>query len=455
MHTHIPLGSMTAALLLTSAALAAPLRPQQPLGAALERALDRLLVVGNVLYVAAHPDDENTRLLAWLANGRLLRTAYLSVTRGDGGQNLIGSELGAQLGLIRTQELLAARALDGAEQFFTRARDFGYSKSPEESLAIWGHDAVLADTVLAIRRFRPDVILSRFSPQDGDTHGHHTASARLVLEAFEKAADSAYMPDAVHRALGPWKARRLAWNAWNGPGSKPAELASLPSLDPGGYDPWLGLSYGELAADSRSMHKSQGFGAARKRGPAPEYFRPLAGEPFKDSPLEGVVTDWSRVPGSERLVAALHRAREAYRAATPEAAIPALLEAQRELLALPENAWKAPKLFELTQVVLACAGLFTEAVADKPTTSPGAALPLTLSALLRRPTQATLVSARIGGSELVKTPLPLKAGEPLELKSTLAVPADAPLSNPSWLRLPVRSLPCEPCSRASLGTARR
>src|SRR5208283_4411442 len=259
----------------------------------LERLLDRLLVVGNVLYVAAHPDDENTRLLAYLSSGMLLRTGYLSVTRGDGGQNLIGPELGPALGLIRTQELLAARSLDGAEQLFTRARDFGFSKSPEESLAIWGHDAVLADVVLAIRRFRPDVVMTRFPTGKLDTHGQHTASARLAVEAAALAADPSYMPDTEHRRLGPWKVRRVVWNQFTGFGAPEPELAGSPQLDAGGYDPWLGLSYGELAADSRSNHKSQGFGAARRRGPNPEFFKLLSGEPMKSSPFDGLVFDWS------------------------------------------------------------------------------------------------------------------------------------------------------------------
>ena len=427
---------MALALLFSTASAAPPLRPVQPDGARLERLLDRLLVVGNVLYVAAHPDDENTRLLAFLSNSMQLRTAYLSITRGDGGQNLIGPELGPGLGLIRTQELLAARAQDAAEQLFTRARDFGYSKTPEESLAIWGHDAVLADVVLAIRRFRPDVIMSRF-PTDGmDTHGHHIASARLAVEALSLAADPAYMPDAEHRRLGAWKAKRVVWNQTAGFGGATEEqLAAYPRIDAGGYDPWLGLSYGELAADSRSNHKSQGFGAARRRGPAPEFFRPLAGEAAQKSPFDGIVLDWSRVPGTERLVAELRRARQAFTPAAPEASIPALLAARAELARLPDNPWRAPKLAEIEQALLACAGVFAEAVADKPSTSPGATAAVTFTALLRRPAAARLVAVRIAGRE-IPVGRDLRAGEPLELKEQVRVPADARLTNPAWLELP-------------------
>ncbi|HEY1416769.1 MAG TPA: PIG-L family deacetylase, partial [Myxococcaceae bacterium] len=391
-----------ALILLLSTANAAPtLRPSQPDGARLERWLDRLLVVGGVLYVAAHPDDENTRLLAYLSNHSLLRTGYLSVTRGDGGQNLIGPELGPGLGLIRTQELLAARSMDGAEQLFTRARDFGYSKSSEEALRIWGHDAVLADVVLAIRRFRPDVVITRFPPEDGDTHGHHTASAKLAAEAFTLAADPSYMPDAEHRRLGPWKARRVVWNESGFFGKTDAELATMPHLDVGEYDPWLGLSYPELAADSRSNHKSQGFGAARRRGPTPEAFHPLAGEPMKGSPLDGVVMDWSRVPGSARLVTELKRARQAFHTGSPEASIPALLAARAELRKMPENPWKEQKLAELDATVVACAGLFADVTADKTSTSPGGSVSLTTNVLLRRPTQVSVSSVKVGTRSLL------------------------------------------------------
>ena len=430
---------MALALALASGAgsiQAAPLRPPQADAARLERQLDRLLVVGNALYVAAHPDDENTKLLAWLQNAALLHAVYLSITRGDGGQNLVGRELGAPLGLIRTQELLAARGVDGAEQLFTRARDFGYSKSPEESLAIWGHEAVLADTVLAIRRVRPDVIFTRFQPEGSDTHGHHTASARLALEAFEKAADPAYLPDEAHRALGPWKAKRIVWNQTNWSNAAASTFAGLPQLDAGGYDPWLGLSYGELAADSRSMHKSQGFGAARRRGPSPEYFKLLAGDAMVGSPFDGIVSDWSRVPGSAKLVAALQQARASFKNSAPEAAIPGLLAARAELLALAENPWKAAKLQELEQALLGCAGLWAEVVADQAATWPGGKLPVTITALLRRPAaQVLLAAARLPGKPL-RPERALREGDPVELKEELPIPDFAPVSNPVWLDLP-------------------
>ncbi|MGZ5247527.1 MAG: PIG-L family deacetylase, partial [Flavitalea sp.] len=157
--------------------------------------IQKLKVLGSVLYIAAHPDDENTRLLAFLAKERQYRTGYLSLTRGDGGQNLIGDEQGIDLGLIRTQELLAARKVDGAEQFFTRAFDFGFSKSTTEALKKWNEEKILADAVWVIRNFQPDIIITRFPEDDRAGHGHHSASAVIAHRAFIAAADSTKFPE--------------------------------------------------------------------------------------------------------------------------------------------------------------------------------------------------------------------------------------------------------------------
>lgn len=435
--------------LLPALAQALPLRPSQPDAARLERQLDKLLVVGSVLYVAAHPDDENTRLLAFFANGALLRTGYLSITRGDGGQNLIGRELGAGLGLIRTQELLAARGLDGAEQLFTRARDFGFSKSPTEALAIWGHDEILSDVVLAIRSFKPDVVVARFNPSfdnDGfETHGHHTASARLAVEAFSKASDPSYLPSDAHRALGVWQAKRIVLNVpFFGsppPGNSPTrEAAGLLSVDVGGYDQWLGLSYGELAADSRSMHKSQGFGASRRRGPQPEYFKLLAGAPMTSSPFDGVTLDWSRVPGAQAVAAALAQARAAFKPAAPEAALPGLFAARAALDALPGNPWKAEKLAALEQAIVACAGLFAEVTSASATATPGSEVSLTASALLRRPVAALVGAVRLDAvrtfGDVHGTPRELREGLLVEDKYSRTVPANTAVRGPHWLETP-------------------
>ncbi len=258
--------------------------------------LKKLNVLGSALYIAAHPDDENTRLIAYLANGRLVETGYLSATRGDGGQNLIGPELREGLGVIRTQELLAARRIDGGRQFFTRANDFGFSKTAAETFTIWDKEQVLADMVWVIRQRRPDVMITRFPPDARAGHGHHTASAMLAIEAFSAAADPKRFPEQL-QYVQPWQAKRLLWNT----GSffvKPGEdMSQYFQLDAGGYNALLGRSYGEIAAESRSSHKSQGFGSSAQRGEALEYFQLLKGEPAKTDLFDGVDLTWNRVPG--------------------------------------------------------------------------------------------------------------------------------------------------------------
>jgi LmbE family N-acetylglucosaminyl deacetylase len=406
--------------------------PRQPSSGELARALDRLLVVGNVLYVAAHPDDENTRLLAYLENERLVRTGYLSLTRGDGGQNLIGSEQGALLGLIRTQELLAARGVDGAEQLFTRARDFGYSKTPEETLSIWGKDEVLGDVVWAMRRFKPDVVITRFPTGGIETHGHHTASAILAEQAFRLAGDPRAYPEQLAWEK-PWQPQSIVWNKsqfFIKPGE---DLSSFLRVDIGAFNPWLGVSYGEMAATSRSMHASQGFGAAAQRGPALEYFKALVGPTPELSLFEGVDLSWRRVPGSARLVERLERARADFRPERPEAAIPALLDARDELARLPDNPWKAPKSAELRDAIVACAGAWLEATAGEAQTTPGASLAITVSALNRSPAAVTLKELRLPGGSVVPIGKALSPSAPFELERAVEIPGDAPLTNPYWL----------------------
>ncbi|MEJ7675524.1 MAG: PIG-L family deacetylase [Chitinophagaceae bacterium] len=228
--------------------------------------IKKLNVLGSVLYIAAHPDDENTRLLAWLANEKLYRTGYLSITRGDGGQNLIGDEQGIELGLIRTQELLSARRIDGAEQFFTRAYDFGYSKSPEETFKFWDKQKILSDVVWVIRKFQPDVIIARFPTTGEGGHGHHTASAILAQEAFDLAGDPGKFPEHFNYGVKPWKPKRLLWNTFNF-GNNNTQNVNQFKIDAGGFNALLGKSYGEIAAESRSQHKSQGLAYREAEAP--------------------------------------------------------------------------------------------------------------------------------------------------------------------------------------------
>jgi LmbE family N-acetylglucosaminyl deacetylase len=337
--------------------------------------MQRLLVVGSALYVAAHPDDENTRLITWLARGRGLRTGYLSLTRGDGGQNLIGDEQGILLGVLRTQELLGARRIDGGEQLFTRAFDFGYSKSPEEALAIWGKNEVLADVVWVIRKFQPDVIITRFPGPEkgGGGHGHHTASAMLAQEAFRLAADPSAFPEQL-RYVSIWQPRRLLWNAWppgRFGGTASYSMDDALKFDIGGYDPLLGQSYGEIAAEARSMHRCQAFGVARQRGEIEEYLLPELGSKSKNDLFDGIDISWKRLEGGTQVAKWLQKALDAFDPLHPEASIPSLAKARQALSALESSPWKEQKLRELDEVMLYCAGIFLEANAAAPAAAQG------------------------------------------------------------------------------------
>jgi len=415
----------------------------QPSAAEIQLALRKLGVVGSVLYVAAHPDDENTNLLAYLSKDQLVRTAYLSLTRGDGGQNLIGAEQGTDLGVIRTQELLAARRLDGAEQFFTRARDFGYSKNPEESLAIWGKDAVLADVVQVIRRFRPDVIVTRFSPEPTDTHGHHTASAQLALEAFHAAADESFHPEQLNAEVQPWQARRIFWNRSSWSIKPDDDLSDFLKMDVNAYNPLLGVSIGELAADSRSMHKSQGFGVARTRGPLVEYFKLLDegdhSTPFEKSILEGLDFSWTRCKSPPALKRLLARAQREFAPAAPHKIIPLLLQIDQALDSVSDTGWRAQKKAEIRDLIVACAGLFSEATAADFRVVPGASIDITATAQSRSPAKINLREVRFLGGDISGQPGAVSVAKPLgtaEIKKTLRVSPELPLTTPYWLALP-------------------
>lgn len=406
--------------------------PAQPSAGQLLRQIQHLQVVGSVLYVAAHPDDENTHLLSWLASERGLDTAYLSMTRGGGGQNLIGAEQAELLGVIRTGELLAARSIDGASQRFTRMRDFGYSKSAEETLAIWGHDEALHDVVRAVRGFQPDVIVTRFGTT-GRTHGHHLASAILAGEAFTAAADPGFAPDAG----APWRTDRLLHNRSSWGIDEDTDTSGWLTLDVGTYDPLVGRSIGEIAAASRTMHKSQGFGSAPGVGPRIEYLTPTAGTPLApgDDLLEGLDLTWGRWPGTRPLIRALQRAEAAFDPRAPHAVLPHLARAHEAIEAVPDARWRAHKRAALERTMAACAGLWLAARAEQGAVAPGGSLPLTLTALARAPVEITLHGITLStGAQLEGTTL--QPGEPHTTELLLDVPADAPLSQPHWLLQP-------------------
>src|SRR5262245_49245231 len=356
----------------------------------LAHAVDRLGVTGRVLYVAAHPDDENTRLLAYLANARHLTVAYLSMTRGGGGQNLVGRELGELLDVVRTEELLAARRVDGAQQRFTRMRDFGYSKSAKETLDTWGHDEALGDVVWVVRTFQPDVIIARFD-EEPPNHGHHTASAILAREAFTAAADPKRFPEQLGNGVAVWQATRLVRNVSSFRDEPPPEGAL--ALDVGTYDARLGLSYGELAALSRSQHQSQGFGVAGERGPVVARFLTIAGAPTKADLDDGVALDWDRFGAEAAPVgSATDEARKLLTRDEPERALPELLSAQDALAALPDGPRVRDAKASLAQVTAAVSGLFVRATSPRPGVVPGQPVEISVEVVLRRPVDMKLTS---------------------------------------------------------------
>src|SRR5438309_5286917 len=392
--------------------------------AELQLALKKLTVLGSALYVAAHPDDENTALIAYLANERLLRTGYLSMTRGDGGQNLIGDEKGELLGVLRTQELLAARRIDGGEQYFTRAIDFGYSKTPQETLAIWGHDTILADVVWNIRRFQPDVIITRFPTTGEGGHGHHTASAMLAVEAFKLAGDPTKFPDQL-KYVAPWQPRRLFFNKFSFRPLAPDDpsLAKSLRLDIGTYNPLLGRAYTEIAAESRSQHKSQGFGAAERRGSILNYFDQLDGDPAQRDLFEGIDQSWSRYPGGENVGKVMQQAADTFDLRSPEKSIPVLLQAADALDRLGASpAWSARvspwidvKRRELLEAIRGCAGLSIDIAAADSFVVPGGELPISVSVVNRSEYPLTLqMVASLYANPSKGVLLPLKNNQPVK-----------------------------------------
>jgi LmbE family N-acetylglucosaminyl deacetylase len=394
--------------------------------------VDRLAVTARVLYVAAHPDDENTRLLAYLANGRHLAAAYLSMTRGGGGQNLIGPEQAELLDVIRTEELMAARGLDGARQFFTRARDFGYSKTADETFSVWGREAALADVVWVLRTFQPDVVITRFNEKPPN-HGHHTASAILAREAFAAAADPTRFPEQLAAGATPWKATRLLHNipTWR---DEPPPEGALP-LDVGAYDPRLGVSYGELAARSRSQHQSQGFGVPGERGSVVERFLTVAGPAAEKDLLDGVPLGWDRYGAAGAPVArALEEARDLLERDRPERAVPALVAALRGMDALPEEPRTRDARRAAERAVAAASGLFVRATANHSGVVPGAKLEIALETIVRRPSGLEILSFHYPDGSTVETETPIGVNAKTVMRREIALPASAAVSVPYWLQ---------------------
>ncbi|RYY40421.1 MAG: PIG-L family deacetylase [Chitinophagaceae bacterium] len=403
--------------------------------------LRKLNVLGSVLYIAAHPDDENTRLLTYFSKDRMYRTGYLSLTRGDGGQNLIGDEQGVELGLIRTQELLAARRIDGAEQFFSRAFDFGFSKTPVETFQKWDREKILSDVVWVIRKFRPDVIITRFPTTGEGGHGHHTASAILANEAFSAAADPKRFPEQL-KWVQPWQARRILWNTFNF-GSTNTTREDQHHFDVGGYNPILGKSYGEIAAESRSQHKSQGFGVPRQRGEALEYFKPTGGEPLQADLMDGVRLGWDRIPGGDSLRARVDALVARFDFMHPEASVEGLVQLYKYLR---ENVqgngepgyWREQKLEEVRALIQAASGLWLDAWSAEPFVVSGDSARVHYSINNRLGVPMTLNSIQIDNS--VDTIGGRSLARNANLNGTLGVAVDsvyASTTQPYWLDEPM------------------
>lgn len=435
-------------LTLTAASQAQP--PVVTNSTEIYRKIQKLNVLGTVLYFAAHPDDENTRLLAYLAKEKQYRTGYLSLTRGDGGQNLIGNEQGFELGMIRTQELLAARRIDGAEQMFSSAYDFGFSKSATEALSIWGHDKILSDAVWIIRYYKPDVIITRFPGDERAGHGHHAASAILANEAFAAAADSTRFPEQLKNGLTTWKPKRILWNTFSFGGNNTTSEEQF-KIDVGVYNALLGQGYGEIASESRSQHKSQGFGVAKQRGQAWEYFLTTGGDAPRKDLMEGVVTDWTRVKGGEAIQSMITKLADAYNFAHPEYAVDALVALYKAINRLSEfTPYKQQKLKEVEALIVACSGFFAEATTSAAYAVKGQPVKVNLTANGRSDVPVILKAVRI--NNILDTTLNTALSRNLNwaLPYTFQVPANIPVSQPYWLQNPMNSGSFELESQTSL-----
>ena len=385
--------------------------------------LKKLNVLGSALYIAAHPDDENTRLLAFLAKEKKYRTGYLSLTRGDGGQNLIGNEQSELLGLIRTQELLAARRMDGAEQFFSRAIDFGFSKNSEETFRIWDKEQILADAVWVIRKFKPDVIITRFPEDARAGHGQHAASAIIAREAFIAAADPKRFPEQL-KYVEIWSAQRIVWNTFNFGGLNTTSDDQL-KLNVGVFNPLIGKGYGEIAAESRTNHKSQGFGSAKQRGQSYEYFTPIKGISANADLFENINSNWNRISGGQEIGRMIDLADKNFNADHPSGSVDALISILKALEKLPTSYWKELKAKELKDLIAAAAGLWFESYAIQPTYSLGDSIKLRSEVLIQSELPVKLVSTN-GKKQLTD----LKNGS---LKSIEEITLAKTITEPYWL----------------------
>ncbi len=396
------------------------------------RELKTLKNLPKVLYLAAHPDDENTGLLSWLVNDRNVETGYLSLTRGDGGQNLLGTEQGAALGLIRTHELLEARKLDGAQQFFTRAIDFGFSKNTTDTFKQWDENSIIADVVWVIRKFRPDVIICRFPPTAAAGHGQHAASAVVAEKAFKLAGDKTAFPNQL-KYVNAWQPKRVLWNTFRF-GSVNTTAENQLKITVGQYDAQLGMGYGELAGLSRSLHKSQGAGTQSVAGIKTEYFSHVDGEPAKTSLFDGISKTWSK-EGSPDIDQALDKIISTFNFNHPDLSLPALLVLRKKIMALKDSDLKKDKIKSLDHIILSCAGFMGEVVTNQPEAVAGNQYNFRLNLISRAENPVVLENVKwLNTSE--KFDRKLSKDSLITIQHDIQIPADAALTEPYWLAKP-------------------
>ena len=416
-------------------------KPQKLTSNQIYEKIQKINFLGTALYIAAHPDDENTRLIGYLANKVKARTGYLSLTRGDGGQNLIGSEIRELLGVIRTQELLAARNIDGGEQFFTRANDFGYSKHPDETLAIWNEKEVLSDVVWVIRNFKPDVIINRFNHRTpGTTHGHHTSSAMLSVAAFDQANDTSQFVSQL-KYTGLWQPKRLFFNtsSWFYKSQQDFEKATkgkLMAFDVGVYYPLKGLSNNELASMASSQHLCQGFGRITTRGSQNEYVEFLKGEKPKDKNdiFSGINTTWNRLKDGGEIGDILYEIEEDFDFVNPSKYLPKLMEAYQLIQKLEDTHWRIIKEKELKEIIEACAGLYLEVSANSASGAPNTSVEINFEALNRSTIAIELTSVESAiDKKIFLKELDLEANKKVNFKETITL-ATTEFSDPYWLK---------------------
>lgn len=396
------------------------------------RQLEKLNFLGSMLYVAAHPDDENTALISHFSNHVHAHSAYLSLTRGDGGQNLIGTELREMLGVIRTNELIQARKIDGGNQFFSSAIDFGYSKHPKETLKIWDKTQILGEVVQRIRSFQPDIIIHRFDHRTpGRTHGHHTSSALLSHQAFSLTNDPNSYPEQL-TTLKPWQVRRQFFNtSWWFYGSRErfekADKINLLALEIGNYDALKGISNSEIAAASRSSHKSQGFGSSPSLGARTEYIELVNGDrPASNDPFEGINTTWTRLEGGEKIGKLVAQALEEFDFKAPQKSVPLLVDIHQAIKGLSPSVWKNRKLKAVKALIKSCAGLTLQLNSDSAYGIAGENLKINFNSVHQSEQEINI--KKIGSRQLNKT-----LSSNIAYKKTLQYSLEKTLGSPYWL----------------------